>query len=473
MDWITLPLNLEYRRERAASAGCMLKSVTGAFTAAALTFSCAERSFGAQSPSIPEQLRGQVGARVADTAPRLEPVYQHFHTHPELSLREEQTSQRLANGLEQLGFKVTRRVGGHGVVGVLSNGSGPTVLVRTDMDALPVIEQTAATYASKVKTNDDKGNAVGVMHACGHDMHMTAFLGAAEVLSKVKEQWHGTLIMIGQPAEERVQGARAMLADGLFTRFPKPDYCLALHCAPDLPAGAVGVTEGYALANVDSVDIVVRGVSGHGAWPHKTKDPVVLASQIVLALQTIVSRETDPTQPSVVTVGSIHGGTKYNIIPDEVRLQLTLRSYSDEVRKHTIAAIKRITRGLAEAAGIPQERYPTVTVADESVSATYNDPELAGRLKAVFKGWFGEDRTVSTKPIMGAEDFGLFGRTDPRIPICIFWLGTVDPVSFKEHEKTGQPFPALHSSQYLPAIEPTLQTGITAMTAAVLELLRK
>jgi hippurate hydrolase len=311
------------------------------------------------------------------------------------------------------------------------------------------------------------------MHACGHDMHMTVFLGAARVLSAAKDKWRGTLVMIGQPAEEKVQGARAMLAEGLFTRFPKPDYCLALHCASDLPAGSVGVTEGYTLANVDSVDVVIRGVSGHGAWPHKTKDPIVLAAQTVLALQTIVSRETDPTQPAVVTVGSIHGGTKHNIIPDDVRLQLTLRSYSDEVRAHTLDAIKRITRGLAEAAGIPEDRYPLVTVGDESASATYNSPELAGRLTTAFKRWFGDERASSTKPIMGAEDFGLFGRTEPKIPICIFWLGTVDPDRFKEHQRTGKPLPALHSSQFLPALEPTLKTGITAMTAAVLELSAK
>jgi hippurate hydrolase len=338
------------------------------------------------------------------------------------------------------------------------------------MDALPVTEQTGAAYASSVKVTDEKGNTVGVMHACGHDMHMTVFLGTARMLSQFKEKWRGTLVMIGQPAEETVKGARAMLDDGLFTRFPKPDYCLALHCAPDLPTGTVGITEGYALANVDAVDIVIRGVSGHGAWPHKTKDPVVLAAQTVLAFQTIVSRETDPTQAAVVTVGSIHGGTKHNIIPDEVRLQLTLRSYSDEVRQHTLEAIKRIPRGLAEAAGIPEDRYPTFTFS-ESCPATYNNPELAQRLAKVFKGWLGEERMVSTKPIMGAEDFGLFGRTEHQIPICIFWLGTVDSVRFKEHQRTGTPLPALHSSQFLPVVEPTLKTGVTVMTAAVLDLL--
>jgi len=420
----------------------------------------------------PEELRKELTAGVLQDLPKLESFYKELHTRPELSLQEAKTSELVAAELEQLGFKVTRKVGGYGVVGVLSNGNGPTVLVRTDLDALPVVEQTGASYASTVKTTDDKGTEVGVMHACGHDMHITAFLGTARVLSRLKAKWHGTLVMIGQPAEEKVQGARAMLDQGLFSRFPKPDYCVALHCAPDLAAGSVGITEGYALANVDSVDILIRGVSGHGAWPHKTKDPVVLAAQTVLALQTIVSRETDPTQPAVVTVGSIHGGTKHNIIPDEVRLQLTLRSYSDEVRQHTLEAIKRITHGLAEAAGIPEAHYPVVTLADESASATYNNPELAQRLSGTFKRWLGEDHVVSTKPIMGAEDFGLFGRTADKIPICMFWLGTVDPEKLKESQREDKPLPALHSSRFLPVIEPTLHTGITAMTAAVLDLLK-
>ena len=432
----------------------------------ALIYGSSATSF-AQSQKVREQL----ASRVAEAYSQFEPLYKQFHAHPELSLKEEKTSERLADELEKLGFNVTRRVGGYGVVGVLKNGNGPTVLVRTDMDALPVTEQTGAAYASAVKVTDEKGNTVGVMHACGHDMHMTVLLGTAKLLGELKDKWHGTVVMIGQPAEEKVAGAAKMLRDGLFTRFPKPNYCLALHCAADLPTGTVGVTEGYALANVNSVDIVIRGVSGHGAWPHKTKDPVVLAAQTVLALQTIVSRETDPTQPAVVTVGSIHGGTKHNIIPDEVRLQLTLRSYSDEVRQHSIEAIKRITRGLAEAAGIPQDRYPIVTVDEESASATYNTPELTQRLMGVFKTWFGEDRTAATKPIMGAEDFGLFGRTEDKIPICMFWLGTVDPEQFKENQRTAKPLPALHSSQFLPVPEPTFKTGVTAMTAAVLDLL--
>jgi amidohydrolase len=414
----------------------------------------------------------EVTARAAEVAKQLEVTYKHLHGHPELSNREEKTSELIAAELEQVGFYVVRRVGGYGIVGILTNGVGPTVLVRTDMDALPVAEQTGASYASRSTASDGASGSTSVMHACGHDMHMACFLGTARLMHHFKDRWSGTLLMAGQPAEEKGQGARAMLAAGLFSRFPKPDYCLALHCAPDLEAGKVGVTEGYAFANVDMVDVLVRGVGGHGAWPHKSKDPVVLAAQIVLALQTIVSRETDPTQPAVITVGSIHGGTKHNIIPDEVKLQLTLRSYSDEVRQHTLDAIHRITRGLAEAAGIPEDRYPTVTVADESAVATYNDPELAQRLQKVFAAWLGPERSTRTQPIMGGEDFGLFGRTAEKVPICIFWLGTVDPERLKEFQGRGKTLPPLHSNQFLPVIEPSLQTGITAMTAAALDLLR-
>ncbi|HEY0550387.1 MAG TPA: amidohydrolase [Verrucomicrobiae bacterium] len=425
----------------------------------------------AEQQAAPPQLQSVVKKLVADTYPKLDALYKHFHAHPELSLHEEKTSAKLAAELREAGFQVTHPVGGHGLVAVLRNGPGPTLLIRSDLDALPVTEQTGLSYASVVQTKDDKGNTVGVMHACGHDVHMTVLAGTARVMNALKDQWRGTLVLIGQPAEERVQGARAMLADGLFKRFPKPDMAIALHCAADLPAGMVGVNGGNVLANVDSVDVVIRGVGGHGAWPHRTKDPVVLAAETVLALQTIVSRETDPLEPAVVTIGSIHGGTKYNIIPDEVRLQLTLRSYSDEVRKHSIEAIKRITRGLAQAAGLPEDRYPEVTVADESASATYNDPALSQKLEQTFHRWIGEKLTARPKPTMGAEDFGLFGRTEEKIPICMFWLGTVSKERFAEHERDETLLPPLHSSRFQPDPRPTIQTGVTAMSAAALELL--
>ncbi len=414
-----------------------------------------------------------VRARVDAELPRLLELYKHLHANPEISFQEVKTAARIADELKQAGFDVTTKVGGNGVVGVLKNGPGPTVLVRTDLDGLPVLEETGLPYASKARTKDDKGNEVPAMHACGHDVHMTSFIGTARVLATLHDQWSGTLVFIGQPAEERVGGAKGMLDAGLFTRFPRPNYCLALHSASDLPAGTVGHTEGYALANADTVDILVRGVSGHGAWPHTTKDPIVLSAQIILGLQTIVSRETSPTEPAVVTVGSIHGGTKHNIIPEEVRLQLTLRSYSDEVRDASIAALKRIVRGQALAAGIPEKLLPVVEISEEGTRSTYNDPALTKRVMGGIGRWLGDGNLVAKKPVMGAEDFGLYGRVEPKIPICMFWLGTITKESVTESIKTGKTLPSLHSSKFAPVPEPTLKTGVIAMSAAVLELVGK
>jgi len=403
--------------------------------------------------------------------PSLEKLYVHFHAHPELSFREAQTAAKLAGELKRLGVEVVTEIGGHGVVGVLRNGTGPTVLVRTDLDALPVKEQTGLTYASHVRMTNDLGVEVDVMHACGHDVHITSLIGTARLLTNLKDRWSGTVVFIGQPAEERGAGARAMLKDGLFTRFPKPDFCLALHVSPELPAGSVAIVEGYAMANVDAVDVTIRGSGGHGAWPHKAKDPVVLAAQTVIALQTIVSRETDPLDSAVVTVGSIHGGTKHNIIPDEVKLQITVRSFTDEVRSNTLDAIRRIARGQAISAGVPEDRLPVVKVDDrEFTPATYNQPELVRRLSGVFKGLLGDGKVVSRRPVMGGEDFSEYGRTVDKIPICMIWLGSVEPERVAESERTGKPLPALHSSLYRPVPEPTIKTGVRAMTAAVLEL---
>ncbi|NBV23158.1 MAG: amidohydrolase [Proteobacteria bacterium] len=418
-------------------------------------------------------LQPAILAKVDADYPRLFDLYRHLHTHPEISFQEVQTAARIADELKQAGFEVTTKFGGNGIVGVLRNGPGPTVLVRTDLDGLPVLEETGLPYASKARTKDDKGNDVPVMHACAHDIHMASFIGTARVLATLRAGWSGTLVFIGQPAEERVGGAKSMLAAGLYTRFPRPDFCLALHAASDLPAGTIGYTEGYALANADTVDILVRGVSGHGAWPHMTKDPIVLSAQIILGLQTIVSRETSPTDPAVVTVGSIHGGTKHNIIPEEVRLQLTLRSYSDEVREHSIAALKRIVRGQALAAGIPEKLMPVVEVSEEGAKSTFNDPALTKRLMGAIGQAVSEGNLVAKQPVMGAEDFGLFGRTEPKIPICMFWLGTITKESVTESIKTGKTLPSLHSSKFAPVPEPTLKTGVTAMTAAVLELVGK
>ena len=423
--------------------------------------------------SFAATVRELVQAQVQKEYASLVTFYKDLHAHPELSFQEERTARKVADELKQAGFAVTTKVGGNGVVGVWRNGSGPTILVRADLDALPVKEESGLAYASTNRAKDDQGNEVSVMHACGHDMHMTVFIGTARTLAALKDHWQGTLVLIGQPAEERVGGARQMIADGLFNRFPRPDYCLALHVNGSLAAGSVGYTEGYALANVDTVDITFRGVGGHGSAPHMTKDPIVLAAQAILAFQTIVSRETEPGNPAVVTVGSIHGGTKHNIIPDEVKLQLTVRSYTDEVRTNTITSIKRITRAMAQAAGVPDNRMPVVTLSDESVSATFNDPPLTRRLSGAFQSWLGADKTVAIKPVMGAEDFSEYGRTQEKIPICMFWLGAVEPKRVEESRQSGVPLPSLHSSRFAPVPEPTIRTGVTAMTAAVLELAGK
>ena len=418
--------------------------------------------------AVPE---GAVSPLVAKELPDLQQLYVQLHAAPELSLHEEKTSAKIALELGRLGFAVTEHVGGYGVVGVLRNGDGPTVLVRTDMDALPVIETTGLPYASAVRAKDDQGRDVGVMHACGHDVHMTVFLGTARVLASVRDSWHGTLVMIGQPAEERGLGARAMLDAGLFTRFPRPDFCVAEHVTPALAAGQVGFVEGYAFANVDSVDVTIRGLGGHGASPNKTRDPVVMAAQFVNALQTIVSRRIDPVDPAVVTVGSIHGGATYNVIPDEVRLQLTVRSYAPEVRKEILAGIERIARGVAEANGVPAERMPTVTLAEGFTPSLYNDPPLTRRLAAALRPALGEANVVALKPEMVGEDFAAYGLVEPHVPICMFRLGTSDPKALRASERSGTPLPALHSSRFAPVLEPTITAGVTAMSAAVLDLM--
>jgi amidohydrolase len=418
-----------------------------------------------------EELRTNVLQSVAKDLPALLEHYRQLHRHPELSFQEEKTARYLADQLEQAGFEVTRKVGGHGVVAVRRQGLGPTVLVRSDMDALPVKEQTGLSFASTVRATDDCGQEVPVMHACGHDLNMTCLIGTARVLMQFKDRWSGTLVLIGQPAEERGGGAKAMLDDGLFTRFPRPDYCLALHANADMPAGSIGYAAGYAMANVDAVDLTIRGIGGHGAYPHATKDPIVLAAQTILALQTIVSREIPPTEPAVITVGSIHGGTKHNVIPEEVRLQITLRSYSDQVRQQLIEAIRRVSRGLAQAAGLPEERWPIVVVQDEYTPATYNDPELTRRLATVFQAWFGKANVLPRPPTMGGEDFSRYGRTEPKIPICMFSVGGVPPERIKEAGETGHSLPSLHSSLFAPDAEVAIRTGVTAMTAAVLDLL--
>jgi amidohydrolase len=406
-------------------------------------------------------------------------TYKSLHQAPELSHREEKTAAFVAGELRKLGFTVTERIGkyqnaqwvGYGLVGVLKNGPGPTVLVRTELDALPVEEKTGVPYSSQVKTKNDAGVEVSVVHACGHDIHMTSFLGTAKLLTELKNRWSGTLVMLGQPAEETGDGANAMLRDNLYTTIQKPDFAIALHDAADLETGKVGYTPGYAMASATSIDIKIKGIGGHGSKPESTKDPVVVAAQVVMALQTIVSRENSPLDPAVVTVGSIHGGTRYNIIPDEVNLQLTVRTYKEDVRKRILASIERIVKGVAMTAGIPEDRAPIVKVS-EGTGSTYNDPQLIERLAGVFKQALGEENVVKLPPIMASEDFGYFSL-DQKIPTTLFWLGASEPAKVKANRETGAPLPGLHSALFAPVPESTLRTGVKAMTSAVLDLMKK
>jgi amidohydrolase len=414
--------------------------------------------------------------------PSLLTIYKDLHTHPELSTHEERSAAIVAKELKAAGCEVTDHVGKYdnpgltsfGVIGVMKNGDGPTVAIRTDLDALPVHEETGLPYASTVMTKNDAGLDVSVMHACGHDIHMSTFIGTARALGKLKDKWHGTIIFIGQPAEETVGGARALLKDGLYTRWPKPNYVLGLHDDAEIATGQIGVTEGYCYANVDSVDVTVRGVGGHGAYPHKTKDPIVLAAEMINAWQTIASRENNPVDPIVVTVGSIHGGTKHNIISDEVKMQLTVRTYKQEVRDRVLAAIDRIAKGTATMAGFPEDRMPIVKVEkDQYTPATYNNPELTKRVSATLKSAIGATNVVQKDPTMGGEDFSEYSLPDHSIPAFMFNVGAVDPAKVAESKKTGVPLPSLHSSKFAPVPEPTIRTGMIGMVSSVLELMKK
>ena len=437
--------------------------------------------FAAALPTSAQQTPQQL----ADAElPSLLTIYKDIHTHPELSTQEQRTAALLAKELKAAGCDVTENVGKYenadqkcyGVVGLMKNGDGPVVLVRTDLDALPVQEETGLPYASKVTTKNEKGDEVHIMHACGHDAHVSILIGVARSLAKLKDQWRGTIVFVGQPAEELGTGARAMLRDGLYTRWPKPNYALGFHDKADLEIGHIGVTEGYTSANVDSVDVTVHGIGGHGAYVYRTKDPIVLAAEIINQWQTIASRENNPLDPIVVTVGSIHGGTKHNIIPDEVKMQLTVRTYKAEVRERVLAAIERIAKGCATAAGLPADKMPTVNVLrDHFAPATYNNRELTKRLVAVWKKTFGDPNVKMVDPTMGGEDFSEYSLLPQHsIPAVNFHVGAVEPAKLAESKKPGAaPLPTLHSSKFAPVPEPTIRTGVVAMTAAVLDLMKK
>ena len=399
-------------------------------------------------------------------------LYKFLHSNPELSWQEDKTASHLADILEADGYEVTRGVGKKGVVAILENGKGPTLMIRADMDALPVEEKTNLKYASKVRQINRFGKEVPVMHACGHDIHMSVLIGTAKNLISMKNSWSGTLMLVLQPAEEVGQGSLAMLEDGLFERFPRPDFNLALHVGGMGPAGTIGYQLGYAMANVDSVDIIVNGVGGHGAYPHTTIDPIVLASQIVLSLQTIVSRKIDPLEPAVVTVGSIHGGLKHNIISEEVRLQLTLRSYSDEVREKTIDEIKKIVKGLGIAAGLPESKMPKVLLKDEYTPALYNDPEFSRKVLSFISEEIGDENVSEISAVMGGEDFARYGRQDPKIPSLLFWLGGTSKEDWKKYQNNEIELVSIHSPFFAPDPEPTITTGIKAMSASALGLLK-
>src|SRR5881396_1509478 len=414
--------------------------------------------------------------------PSLLAIYKDIHAHPELSMHEERSAAIVAKELKAAGYQVTERVGKYdkasvtcfGVVGVMKNGAGPIVLVRTDLDALPVHEETGLPYASTVTTKNDEGKEVPVMHACGHDTHIAAFIGTARALAKLKDQWHGTIVFVAQPAEETGNGARALLKGGLYDRFGKPDFALGFHDKADMATGHIGVTEGYTYANVDSVNVTVRGVGGHGAYPHKTKDPIVLAAEMINAWQTIASRENNPLDPIVVTVGSIHGGTKHNIIPDEAKMQLTVRTYKSEVRDRVLKAIDDMAKGIASAGGVPADRAPIVNVLkDQLTPATYNNPDLTKRLVGVWKNVLGAENVEIVDPTMGGEDFAEYSLPDHSIPAVDFHIGAVDPEKIAQFKREGKELPSLHSSKFAPVPEPTIRVGIIGMTSAVLELMKK
>jgi amidohydrolase len=423
----------------------------------------------AQDPQLIKQIEDLTATQYA----QLDALYKHLHQNPELSLQEEKSAARMALELKKLGFEVKEKIGGHGVAGIYRNGAGPTVLIRADMDALPLEEKTGLPYASKARGVNAAGNEVNVMHACGHDIHMTVFVGTAQALIKTKDSWKGTLVMVAQPAEENGLGADRMLKDGLFKFAPVPDYAIALHDNSYLPAGTLGYREGALMASVDMMDITVFGQGGHGAAPHTTIDPVVLSAEMVLAFQTIVSRTINPIEPAVVTVGSIHGGTVHNIIPDDVTMQLTLRSYSPEVRQKTIEAIRRISEHYAKAAGLPNDKMPKISIREPMTPATVNDPALTQRIVHLFKGTFGEKNVTEVDPYMVGEDFSRFALDNNRVPIFMFWLGTLAPETIQKARDKSEQLPSLHSSLFAPVPEPTIKTGVKAMSLAALNLFKK
>ena len=451
----------------------MRHALTAIMAAASLSSVASAQTPAPAASAAFETPPNEIAATIAQDMDGLMSLYRDLHANPELSEEETATAAKLARRLKAMKFEVTEKVGGTGVVAVLKNGGGPVLLIRADMDALPMTEQTGLPFASKVTAKTADGIETGVMHACGHDTHMTAFIETARLLSSMRDKWKGTLVMILQPAEEVGRGARLMLEDGLYTRFPRPTHAIAFHDAANLEAGRIGYTPGFALANVDSVDLLVRGAGGHGAYPQATRDPIVLGARIVTSLQTLVSREQDPFDPAVVTVGSFTGGTKHNIIPDDAKLLLTVRSYSDETRAKLIRGIERISRGEAVAAGIPDDRMPVVSVKDEFTPSTYNPPAFASQMADVLKSHFPQETVTETKPSMAGEDFGRYYRADKSINSFIFWVGGVPAEQMARAAAGKITLPSLHSPYWAPQADKVIATASEALTVLAMSILKK
>lgn len=422
--------------------------------------------------SSSDAFRERIHALAREEYPDLESLYRELHAHPELSGQEKGTAARIAKELGRSGLTVHTGIGGHGVVGILANGPGPTVMIRSDMDALPVAEKTGLPYASTVSVAiETRAVKIGVMHACGHDLHMAIMVGAVRLLSAITGDWSGTLLAVGQPAEETGAGARAMVADGIFSRFPGPDYALALHVDPNIPAGKIGYRPGIISAGSTSLDVTVRGIGGHAAHPHQSIDPVVIAARTIIALQTLVSRETDPREMAVLTVGAVHGGTKHNAIPDEVVLRVNIRYNSDAVRDRMLASIERMVRGIALSAGVPDDLMPIILRPGEATPPMENDPALTERVRASLVSVLGDENVVLIPQLTGSEDFSVFGNGTPHVPICYLRLGAADPRELEESRRSGRDLPYLHSSRFAPSPDPTIRVGSIAMAGAVAGLL--
>jgi len=426
-----------------------------------------------QSQTKSLELNKKIFKAVEAQVQKINELYIDLHQNPELSLMEFKTAEKMAHQLKQLGFEVTTNFGGNGVVGVFKNGNGKTIMLRTDMDALPIKENTGLPYASAVVMNSSDGIESPVMHACGHDMHMSTWLGTLATLVKLKDEWKGTILAIAQPAEEGSLGSIAMINDGLFKKFPKPDYAFSYHVSAEIPAGEIGYFPGPIFAGVNSVDLTIYGIGGHGALPHTTIDPIVLAARTILALQTIVSREINPFNPAVVTVGSIHGGSKHNIIPDEVKMQITIRFFTDEVYAEICEALNRIPKGIAISAGLPEDKWPKVEIKKEFTPPVANNPELVLSTVKSMQEILGEENVYQVNPATVGEDFGKYGRTEEKIPIALFWLGSVNRQQYNDSQKNGKSLPGLHNSAYKPDFEPTFKTGVAAMSKSVINLFNK